>query len=516
MDNLLSIVTFVPAIAALILAVFLRGDDAAARRNARWLAMLATGATFVISLFLYAQFDNETAGFQFVEEHRWIAGLHYKLGVDGISILFVLLTTFLMPIVIAACWKVEHRVKELMIAYLVLETLMIGVFSALDMVLFYMFFEGTLIPASLMIGIWGGKQRLYAAFKFFLYTFAGSVLMLVAMIAMYYDAGTTDMVALLQHDFASSPITVGGLTIVGGVQTLLFLGFLASFAVKLPMWPLHTWQPDAYVQAPTAATVVLSAILVKMGGYGFLRFSLGMFPVGADTLSTLMLWLSAIAIVYTSLVAFVQHDIKRLIAYSSIAHMGFVTLGVFSGNQQGIDGAVFQMISHGFISAGLFFCAGVLIDRFRAQDIDAFGGLAARMPTYALLFMFFTMANVGLPGTSGFVGEFLTLLGAFQANTWVALVSTTGIIFAAAYGLRFYRRVMFGDLIKEALKGAKDLSGREKAIFAPLAIMVLVLGIYPALITDVISSSTAHLTQTYQAALPSSEGVQAAMIEAAR
>ncbi len=334
--------------------------------------------------------------------------------------------------------------------------------------------------------------------------------MLIAMIAMYYDAGTTDIVALLQHDFASSPVTVACITVVGGLQTLLFLGFLASFAVKLPMWPLHTWQPDAYVQAPTAATVVLSAILVKMGGYGFLRFSLGMFPVGSDVMQDLMLWLSAIAIVYTSLIAFVQHDMKRLIAYSSIAHMGFVTLGIFSANQQGIDGAIFQMVSHGFISAAMFLCAGVVIDRLRTQDIDAFGGLQARMPAYALVFLFFTMANVGLPGTSGFVGEFLTLMGAFQVNTWVALVATSGVIFAGGYGLRLYRRVMLGDLIKEALKSVTDMSGREKAIFAPLVVMVLLLGLYPALVTDMIGASTAHLTQTYQAALPAPAGLQAA------
>ncbi|MCJ8140188.1 NADH-quinone oxidoreductase subunit M [Falsirhodobacter halotolerans] len=502
MDNLLSIVTFIPAIAALILAVFLRGDDAAAQRNAKWLALLATVSTFLISLFLYAQFDTANPGFQFIEDHAWIAGLRYKLGVDGISLAFVLLTTALMPVVIGACWNVTYRVKEMMIAYLVLETLMIGVFASLDLVLFYIFFEGTLIPASLLIGIWGGKARLYAAFKFFLYTFAGSVLMLVAMIAMYFDAGTTDIVALLAHDFASAPITVAGMGVMGGLQTLLFLGFLASFAVKLPMWPLHTWQPDAYAEAPISTTLVLSGILVKMGGYGFLRFSVGMFPAGAVVMADIMMWLSAIAIVYTSLVALVATDMKRLIAYASIAHMGFVTLGIFSATQVGMDGAVVQMISHGFVASGMFLCAGVVIDRLRVQEIDAFGGLVARMPVYALFFMFFTMANVGLPGTSGFVGEFLTLMGAFQSNTWVALFATSGVILAAAYGLRFYRRIMLGDLLREALKNVTDLSWREKAIFAPLIVMVLWLGLYPAVLTDLIAASTAQLTQTFQAAMP--------------
>ncbi|THD82843.1 NADH-quinone oxidoreductase subunit M [Aliigemmobacter aestuarii] len=510
MDNLLSIITFIPAVAAAILALFLRGNDAAAQRNAKWLALLATTATFLVSLFLLAGFDPANTEMQFVEEYTWIAGLQYKMGVDGISILFVMLTTFLMPLTIASAWEVEHRVKEYMIAFLMLETLMIGVFTALDLVLFYLFFEAGLIPMFLIIGIWGGKERIYAAFKFFLYTFLGSVLMLVAMIAMYVDAGTTDIPALLDHTFASETLSIAGVHVVGGLQTLLFLAFFASFAVKMPMWPVHTWLPDAHVQAPTAGSVVLAAILLKMGGYGFLRFSLPMFPVGADVLAPLVLWMSAIAIVYTSLVALAQEDMKKLIAYSSVAHMGYVTMGIFAANQQGIDGAIFQMLSHGFISGALFLCVGVIYDRMHTREIDAYGGLVVRMPAYALVFMFFTMANVGLPGTSGFIGEFLTLMGIFKVNTWVAAVATSGVILSAAYALWLYRRVVFGDLIKEALKTITDMTTRERAIFAPLIAATLILGVYPSLVTDIIGPSVSTLVSDYHAALPAVEGTQLA------
>ncbi len=511
MDNLLSIITFIPLVAAAILALFLRGSDAAAQKNAKWLALLATSATFLVSLFLLAGFDAADTGFQFVEEYDWILGLKYKMGVDGISILFVLLTTFLMPITIAACWEVETRVKEYMIAFLVLESLMLGVFCALDLVLFYLFFEAGLIPMFLIIGIWGGKERIYAAFKFFLYTFLGSVLMLVAMIAMYMDAGTTDIPALLAHSFASDDFFVLGFHIVGGLQTLLWLAFFASFAVKMPMWPVHTWLPDAHVQAPTAGSVVLAAILLKMGGYGFLRFSLPMFPIASDLLAPLVFWMSAIAIVYTSLVALAQQDMKKLIAYSSVAHMGYVTMGIFTANQQGVDGAIFQMISHGFISGALFLCVGVIYDRMHTRDIDAYGGLVNRMPAYALVFMFFTMANVGLPGTSGFVGEFLVLMGIFQVNTWVAAVATSGVILSAAYALWLYRRVVFGDLIKEALKTITDMSARERAIFAPLIAMTLLLGVYPSLVTDIIGPSVGALVSDYQAAIPADGATQLAL-----
>jgi NADH-quinone oxidoreductase subunit M len=496
--HLLSIITFLPAFAAVILAVFLRGDDEAAQSNAKWLALITTSATFVISLFVLFEFDPSDTGFQFVTEAEWLLGLKYRMGVDGISILFVMLTTFMMPLVIAASWNVDKRVKEYMIAFLMLETLMLGVFMALDLILFYLFFEAGLIPMFLIIGIWGGANRIYASFKFFLYTFLGSVLMLVAMVAMFSDAGTTCIggcdISLLNHQFGSETFSVMGVQIVGGMQTLMFLAFFASFAVKMPMWPVHTWLPDAHVQAPTAGSVVLAAILLKMGGYGFLRFSLPMFPVGSDVMAPLVLWMSAIAIVYTSLVALVQQDMKKLIAYSSVAHMGFVTMGIFAANQQGVDGAIFQMISHGFISAALFLCVGVIYDR-----------LVNRMPVYAMIFMLFTMANVGLPGTSGFVGEFLTLIAVFQVNTWVAAVATTGVILSAAYALWLYRRVVMGELIKESLKAIKDTSARERWIFAPLVVMTLLLGVYPALVLDMIGPSVAALVENYASAVEAAD-----------
>jgi len=502
MANLLSIITFIPSVAAAILALFLRGDDEAAALNAKWLALLATSATFLVSLFVLAGFDPADTGMQFVEDRTWILGLKYKMGVDGISVLFVMLTTFLMPITILACWPVTVRVKEYMIAFLLLETLMIGVFTALDLVLFYLFFEGGLIPMFLIIGIWGGKERVYAALKFFLYTFLGSVLMLVALILMYVEAGTTDVVALMNHDFAHETISVLGIPIEGGLQTLLFLAFLASFAVKLPMWPVHTWLPDAHVQAPTAGSVILASIMLKMGGYGLLRFSLPMFPVGSDVLTPLMFTLSVIAIIYTSLVALAQTDMKKLIAYSSVAHMGYVTIGIFSVNQQGVDGSIVQMLSHGFVAGALFLCVGVIYDRMHTREIEAYGGLVNRMPAYALVFMFFSMANVGLPGTSGFVGEFLILIGAFQVNTWVAVLAATGMILSAAYTLWLYRRVVFGDLIKEVLKTITDMSRREWLIFAPLIAMTLLVGLYPSLVTDLIGPSVSALAADYHAALP--------------
>ncbi|MEM1268013.1 MAG: NADH-quinone oxidoreductase subunit M [Pseudomonadota bacterium] len=501
MNNILSLVTFLPLIGAAVLLVFLRGNDPAAQLNAKRLALFVTSATFLASLVILAEFDPLDPGFQMVEERAWLGGLSYKVGVDGISVLFVMLTTFLMPLVIGASWGVTHRVKEYMVAFLVLETLMVGVFVALDMILFYFFFEAGLIPMFLIVGIWGGKDRIYAAFKFFLYTLLGSLLMLVAMVAMYMDAGTTDISRLLDHRFATEPLVVLGFTVVGGMQTLLWLAFFASFAVKLPMWPVHTWLPDAHVQAPTAGSVVLAAILLKLGGYGFLRFSLPMFPVASDILSDFVFTLSVIAIVYTSLVAMVQEDMKKLIAYSSVAHMGFVTLGIFAANQQGIDGAIFQMLSHGFISGALFLVVGVIYDRMHTREIEAYGGLVVRMPAFALVFMLFTMGNVGLPGTSGFVGEFLTLAGAFQANTAVAFVATTGVILSAAYALWLYRRVVFGDLIKESLRHIKDMDAREKVLFAPLIVATLGLGLYPSLVLDLIGPSTSNLLDGYAAAL---------------
>ena len=500
MGNLLSLTTFIPLLGAAILALFLRGNDAAAQNNAKWVAMATTVATFLVSLFILFGFDPSNTDFQFVEQRPWLLGLSYKMGVDGISVLFVMLTTVLMPLVIAACWSVETRVKEYMIAFLLLETLMLGVFMALDLVLFYLFFEAGLIPMFLIIGIWGGKNRIYASFKFFLYTFLGSVLMLVAIVAMFKQAGTTDIPALMAFTFASDDFSVLGFNVSGGMQTMLWLAFFASFAVKLPMWPVHTWLPDAHVQAPTAGSVVLAAILLKLGGYGFLRFSLPMFPIGSEVLGPLVLWLSVIAIVYTSLVALVQEDMKKLIAYSSVAHMGYVTIGIFAVNQQGIDGAIFQMISHGFISSALFLCVGVIYDRMHTREIDAYGGLVNRMPAYALIFMFFTMANVGLPGTSGFVGEFLVLVGIFQVNTWIATIATTGVILSAAYALWLYRRVVMGDLIKESLRTITDMTTRERFIFVPLVFMTLLLGVYPALVLDIIGPSVAALVENYDMA----------------
>jgi NADH-quinone oxidoreductase subunit M len=486
MSNLLSVVTFLPLVGALLIALL----NKEANGNARWIALWTTLITFLISTLIWWNFDKSSAGFQFVEEHAWLGPLKYKMGVDGISMLFVILTTFLMPITILASWEsVEHRVKEYMVAFLVLETLMIGVFCALDMVLFYLFFEAGLIPMFLIIGVWGGKRRVYASFKFFLYTLLGSVLMLLAMMAMYWYAGTTDIPTLLKTKFPAD------------MQWWLWLAFFASFAVKMPMWPVHTWLPDAHVEAPTGGSVILAAILLKMGGYGFLRFSLPMFPVASAELAPMVFTLSIVAIIYTSLVALVQEDIKKLIAYSSVAHMGYVTMGIFTANQQGVDGAIFQMLSHGIVSAALFLCVGVVYDRMHTREITAYGGLVERMPKYALAFMVFTMANVGLPGTSGFVGEFLTLLAAFKANTWVAIFATSGVILSAAYALYLYRRVIFGELTKPNLKGILDLSPREIAILAPLIILTIFYGVYPAPVLDVTAASVKNLVQNYEAAV---------------
>ncbi|HMN36303.1 MAG TPA: NADH-quinone oxidoreductase subunit M [Hyphomicrobium sp.] len=486
MNNILSIVTFLPLAGAIVIA-FLNRE---AKGNARWVALWTTLITFAVSLLIWINFDKTNPGFQFLEDYAWLGGLKYKMGVDGISMLFVILTTFLMPLCILASWEsVQERVKEYMIAFLVLETLMLGVFCALDLVLFYLFFEGGLIPMFLIIGVWGGKRRVYASFKFFLYTLLGSVLMLLAMMAMYWHAGTTDIPTLLTSRFPAD------------MQWWLWLAFFASFAVKMPMWPVHTWLPDAHVEAPTAGSVILAAILLKMGGYGFLRFSLPMFPHASEQLAPLVYSLSIIAIVYTSLVALVQEDMKKLIAYSSVAHMGYVTMGIFTASQQGIDGAIFQMLSHGIVSAALFLCVGVVYDRMHTREIAAYGGLAERMPKYAAAFMVFTMANVGLPGTSGFVGEFLTLLAAFKANTWVAILATTGIILSAAYALYLYRRMIFGALEKVKLKAMLDLSPREVAILAPLVVLTIYYGFYPAPVLDVTGASVKNLVANYEAAL---------------
>ena len=486
---ILSLVTFLPLVGAALI-LFIK-DEGYGRRNIRNVALLTTVFTFIFSLFIWAGFDNSARGFQMVEEAEWLGGgISYRMGVDGISMLFVILTTFLMPIAILASWEsVEKRVKEYMIAFLILETLMIGVFCALDLVVFYVFFEAGLIPMFIIIGVWGGKRRVYASFKFFLYTLLGSVLMLLAIMAMYWDAGTTSIPELMAHDFPAS------------MQTWLWLAFFASFAVKMPMWPVHTWLPDAHVEAPTAGSVILAAILLKMGGYGFLRFSLPMFPLASADFAPFVFTLSVVAIIYTSLVALMQEDIKKLIAYSSVAHMGFVTMGIFTLTHQGVQGGIFQMLSHGIVSGALFLCVGVVYDRMHTREIAAYGGLVNRMPVYAFVFMVFTMANVGLPGTSGFVGEFLTLLGAFKVNSWVAFLATSGVILSAGYALWLYRRVIFGVLEKESLKNIADMNRREIAILAPLVVLTILFGVYPSPLIDVTEVSVRNLIEHYQAAL---------------
>ncbi len=493
---ILSTVTFLPLVGVALL-LLTRGDTSLGRRNILNVSLLTTVFTFVVSLFIWINFDNSNTGFQMVEKHAWLGtGISYHVGVDGISMLFVILTTLLMPFCILASWtSVEKRLKEYMIAFLVLETLMIGVFVSLDIVLFYVFFEAGLIPMFIIIGVWGGKDRVYASYKFFLYTLLGSVLMLLAIMAMYWDAGTTDIAALLQHDFPPQ------------MQTWLWLAFFASFAVKMPMWPVHTWLPDAHVQAPTAGSVILAGILLKLGGYGFLRFSLPMFPLASDFFAPFVFTLSVIAIIYTSLVAMMQEDMKKLIAYSSVAHMGYVTMGIFAANQQGVQGAIFQMISHGFVSGALFLCVGVIYDRLHTREIAAYGGLVNNMPKYALAFMVFTMANVGLPGTSGFVGEFLTLIGIFRVNTWVALFAATGVILSAAYALWLYRRVVFGALEKESLKSMLDLSTREKLTLYPLIALTIFFGVYPAPILDATAASVDNLVNNYSAALQAAQSL---------
>jgi len=486
---ILSVVTFLPLVGAFFIALL--PEDEAGFRNARWTALWTTLITFLISLILVWRFDPASADFQFLEKRPWLNGaITYAMGVDGISLPFVILTTALMPISILASWTaIQFRVRDYMVAFLILETLMVGTFCALDLVLFYLFFEGGLIPMFLIIGVWGGPRRVYASFKFFLYTFLGSVLMLLAIMAMYWEAGTTDISTLLHHSF---PLTL---------QKWAWFAFLASFAVKLPMWPVHTWLPDAHVEAPTAGSVILAAILLKMGGYGFLRFSLPMFPDASAQLAPLIYALSVVAIIYTSLVALVQEDMKKLIAYSSVAHMGFVTMGIFAMTAQGVAGGIFQMVSHGIVSAALFLCVGIVYDRMHTREIAAYGGLVNRMPLYAFVFMVFTLANIGLPGTTGFVGEFLTLIGTFRVNNWVATLAAVGTILSAAYALWLYRKIIFGKLEKPSLLRIKDISWREIAIMAPLVVLTITFGVYPKLVLDISSASVAQLIDNYQHAV---------------
>jgi len=487
---ILTLITFLPLVGAgFILAI--RGDADVVARNARHVALWTSAINFFLSLFIWFNFDNSTAAFQFEEKAQWMPAFNitYHLGVDGISMLFVILTTLLTPICILASWdSITDRVKEYMISFLIMETMMVGMFSALDMVVFYIFFEGVLIPMFLIIGVWGGPGRVYAAFKFFLYTLAGSVLMLLAIFTMYFAAGTTDIPALMTANF---PI---------GLQKWLWLAFFASFAVKVPMWPVHTWLPDAHVEAPTAGSVILAGVLLKFGGYGFLRFSLPMFPEATVAFSPLIFALSIMAVIYISLVALAQKDMKKLIAYSSVAHMGFVTVGAFTLNVQGIEGSIYQMLSHGVVSAALFLIVGVVYDRIHSRDIETYGGLVHRMPGYALVFMIFMLASVGLPGTGGFVGEFLVLLGIFQVNTWVAAFTATGVILGAVYMLYLYRRVIFGKLTKEHLLKIRDMNPREILVFAPLVVLVFWMGIYPASFLDVMHASVSNLVDQMQVA----------------
>lgn len=479
---ILSTVTFLPLV-GVVLILLIKDDGETAKRNIRNVALFTTLFVFVLSLIIWAGFDNSNSGFQMEEKISWLGGgINYHMGVDGISVLFVVLSGFLMPFCVLASWEtVKDRLKAYMIAFLLLEVAVVGVFCALDAVLFYVFFEGSLIPMFIIIGVWGGPRRVYASLKFFLYTFLGSVLMLVAIMVMYWQAGTLDIPTLLHYKF---PVHM---------QFWLWFAFFASFAVKLPMWPVHTWLPDAHVEAPTAGSVILAGILLKLGGYGFIRFSLPMFPVASADLAPFVFTLSLIAIIYTSLVALVQEDMKKLIAYSSVAHMGYVTMGIFAANEQGIEGAIYQMLSHGIVSAALFLCVGVIYDRMHTREIAAFGGLANNMPKYAVAFMVFTMANIALPGTSGFLGEFLTLIGVFQVNSWVAVIATTGVILSASYALYLYRRVIFGKLDKESLKMLLDLSPREKFILYPMIILTVFFGFYPTPILNTTAAAVEAL-----------------------
>ena len=491
---ILSLLTWLPLVGAgFILSV--RGDEAVVAQNSRWAALWTSMIVFVISIVLWVKFDVNEPGYQFAESSAWLPEFQvgYRMGVDGISVLFVLLSTALTPLCILASWdSITTRVREYMVAFLALETMMVGMFAAQDFVIFYMFFEGVLIPMFLIIGVWGGARRVYASFKFFLYTLAGSILMLLALLAIWYSAGTTDLAVLSTTTFSPR------------MQTWLFLAFLASFSVKVPMWPVHTWLPDAHVEAPTAGSVILAGVLLKMGAYGFLRFSIPMLPQASQSFAPLMLSLGVIAVIYTSAVAFAQTDMKKLIAYSSVAHMGVVIIGMFTFNIQGIEGALFQMLSHGIVSAALFLCVGVVYDRIHTRDIARYGGLAPRMPAYALFFMLFTMASVGLPGTAGFVGEFLVLVGAFKVSFWLALLGSSGMILGAVYMLFLYRRVIFGVITRDDLRGIMDLSPREIAIFVPLIALTLWMGIYPSSFTQFFDASVHAMVENHAAALTQS------------
>ena len=488
---ILSLITWLPLVGCLVM-MMVRGDEQTVASNARWTALWTSLLVLILSLVLWVRFDPSEAGFQFNERVTWLPEykVGYSMGVDGISVLFVLLSTLLTPICILSAWDaIRVRVREFMMSFLILETMMVGMFSATDFVVFYMFFEGVLIPMYLIIGVWGGPRRVYAAVKFFLYTLTGSVLMLLALVAMWLQAGTTDIGVLTHTVFPA------------GMQTWLFLALFASFAVKVPMWPVHTWLPDAHVEAPTAGSVILAGVLLKMGAYGFLRFSVPMLPQAAAMFAPFMFTLSVVAVIYTSLVALAQEDMKKLIAYSSVAHMGVVTIGIFTFNVQGISGALFQMLSHGIVSAALFLVVGVVYDRIHTREIVRYGGLADRMPSYALVFMLFMMASIGLPGTAGFVGEFLVIIGSLQVNFWLALLGGMGMILGAAYMLYLYRRIIFGRITRDDLRNILDLSPREWAVFAPLIILTLWMGIYPTSFTSYFDASVGAMVQSHTAAL---------------
>jgi len=486
---LLSVITFLPLIGGLII-IFIK-DDQNSSKNIRWAALSTSLFTFLLSCIVWLQFDYFNSSYQFVEKVTWFNdfNFNYHIGVDGISLFMLILTTFLTPLCILASWtNIEKRVKEYMLSFLILETLMIGMFLAIDILLFYIFFEAVLIPMYLIIGIWGGVRRIYASFKFFLYTLLGSVLMLIAIIVIYRNTGLMNIEALQGNFFKKE------------TQIFLWLAFFASFAVKIPMWPFHTWLPDAHVEAPTAGSVILAGVLLKMGGYGFIRFSLGMLPEATYYFTPFIMTLSIIAIIYTSLVALAQVDIKKLIAYSSVAHMGIVTIGIFLVNHQGLEGAMMQMISHGIVSAALFLCVGVIYDRMHSREIDFYGGLVNKMPVYSTVFMIFMLGSVGLPGTSGFIGEFLVIVGAFQFSSFVVIGAATGIILSAVYMLYLYKRIIFGSLDNEKLSMILDLNFREKLILIPLALVVILIGIYPNLFLDPMRNSIEIIISNYQIA----------------
>jgi NADH-quinone oxidoreductase subunit M len=488
---ILSLITWLPLVGGVII-MSVRGDEETVASNARWTALWTSLIVLILSLVLWVKFDPTEPNFQFVEDVKWMSefGVGYKMGVDGISVLFVLLSTVLTPICVLASWdSITRNVREYMLTFMILETMVVGMFCALDFVVFYIFFEGVLIPMFLIIGVWGGPRRVYSAFKFFLFTLTGSVLMLLALLAMWFHAGTSDITVLLKTQFPPE------------MQTWLWLAFFASFAVKVPMWPVHTWLPDAHVEAPTAGSVILAGVLLKMGAYGFLRFSVPMLPQASAMFAPFIFTLSVVAVIYTSLVALAQEDMKKLIAYSSVAHMGVVTIGIFTFNVQGIQGAMFQMLSHGIVSAALFLIVGVVYDRIHSRDIARYGGLADRMPKYALVFMLFMMAANGLPGTSGFVGEFLVIVGSLQVNFWLALLGGMGMILGAAYMLYLYRRVIFGRLTKADLRGILDLTPREIAVFAPLCVLTLWMGVYPSSFTSFFDASVAQMVQHHAQAM---------------